>query len=47
VPIAATVRRTDSSPVPGASVLFTVTSPTGSQAIRTVLTDSAGRAAWS
>jgi M6 family metalloprotease-like protein len=47
VPIAATVRRTDSTPVPGASVLFTVTSPTGSQATRTVLTDGAGRAAWS
>jgi M6 family metalloprotease-like protein len=46
VPIVATVRR-DSTPIPGASVLFTVTPPTGSPTTKTVVTDAAGRATWS
>lgn len=46
VPIVATVSRTDSTVVPGASVLFTVTSPTGSPTTRTVIADAAGRASW-
>jgi hypothetical protein len=46
VPIVATVRRTDSTMVSGASVLFTITSPTGSQATKTVVSDAAGKAAW-
>ena len=46
VPIAVTVLRTDSTPVSGASVVFTVTPPTGSPTTKTVLTDATGRATW-
>jgi hypothetical protein len=46
VPIVANVTRTDSSVVAGASVLFTVTTPGGEVTTKTVIADSAGRAAW-
>jgi hypothetical protein len=46
VPIVVNVTREDSSVVAGASVLFTVTPPSGSPTQKTVIADSSGRATW-